>query len=49
MRGVSQEEFDAGNNSCQEEKCSCKGETLEAAEYCEACDKMFQHGTHDHN
>ncbi len=41
MRGGSEEEFNSGNNVCKEEKCKRKGEMLEAAIYCEKCDKIF--------
>ena len=42
MRGVSEDEFNNGNKICQEEKCVCKGQEFETAQYCEACDKMFR-------
>jgi len=42
MKGVSQEEFDMGNNVCREEKCKFKGQSLEQANYCEACDKLLR-------
>lgn len=48
MKGVSEEEFKAGNNVCKEEKCAHKGKTLEAADHCDKCDKMFPAGTHTH-
>ena len=46
MRGVSEEEFQAGDNVCQEEKCKYKGQPLEVAEWCEPCGKLFRAGTH---
>ena len=49
MKGVSEEEFNAGNNICKEEKCKRKGEPLEPALYCEKCDKMFPFSSeHEH-
>ena len=48
MRGVSEDEFNAGSNTCQEEKCICKGQTLEAGEYCKECDKMYRFREHQH-
>ncbi len=41
MRGVSEEEFLAGDNVCKEEKCLRKGQTLESAFYRGEEDKMF--------
>ena len=49
MKGISQEEFNSGENTCKQEKCVHKGEQLEAAEYCEKCDRLFLFGTHKHN
>ena len=48
MRGISEDEFDRGNKTCQEPKCAHKGQEFEPAQYCEPCDKMFRHGTHAH-
>ena len=48
MRGVSEDEFNNGNKICQEEKCVCKGQEFETAQYCEACEKMFRYETHKH-
>ena len=42
MKGVSEEEFNNGNNVCKEEKCKRKSEPLEAAVYCERSNKMFR-------
>ena len=41
MKGVSEEEFNAGNNVCKEEKCKRKGQYLDTAIYCEKCNKLF--------
>lgn len=46
--GISEDEFERGNKTCQQEKCTCRGQEFEAAQYCEACDKMFHYGTHKH-
>jgi len=48
MKGVSEEEFNTGENCCKQEKCAHKGEKLEAAEYCELCDMLFLFGAHKH-
>jgi len=48
MTGVSENEFDNGNSVCKQEKCAHKGEKLDAAEYCEKCDKLFLFGKHSH-
>ena len=49
MKGVSEEEFKAGNNVCREEKCTCKGQELEAVEHCQKCDRLFRVGEHVHD
>ncbi len=50
MKGVSEEEFIAGNNVCREEKCVHKGELLEAAIFCEVCQKMYRESeNHKHD
>ncbi|MBI3385107.1 hypothetical protein HY030_02870 [Candidatus Gottesmanbacteria bacterium] len=41
MRGVSEEEFLAGDNVCKEEKCIRKGQLLEAAYFCQSCEVMY--------
>ena len=41
MKGVSQEEFDSGNNVCNEIKCVRKGQPLEPADHCDICDSQF--------
>lgn len=50
MKGVSEEEFNAGDNVCKEEKCIMKGLPLETADHCEICNKLFkieEHHTHN--
>ena len=41
MKGVSEEEFQAGNNVCKEEKCTRRGKPLEEAYICDTCDKLY--------
>jgi len=49
MRGVSEKEFDMGNNVCTEEKCVQKGKMLEPALYCEECDMILPFASgHEH-
>ena len=48
MKGVSEEEFKAGNNVCTEENCTHKGQKLNEVESCDKCDKFYLMGTHTH-
>ena len=41
MRGISLDEFNAGDNVCKEIKCERKGQPLEPADYCDICDSLF--------
>jgi len=49
MKGVSEEEFNSGNNVCREEKCTRKEEKLEPAIHCEKCDKMYPLSSEHHH
>lgn len=41
MKGVSEEEFNAGDNVCKQEKCTRKGQPLESAYVCSVCSKLY--------
>lgn len=41
MRGVSEDEFNAGKRVCTQEKCTKRGQPLEVGNLCEVCDRIF--------
>ncbi|OGK16180.1 hypothetical protein A2690_01940 [Candidatus Roizmanbacteria bacterium RIFCSPHIGHO2_01_FULL_39_12b] len=49
MKGITEEEFEAGDNVCKEEKCKFKGQPLEPANLCETCSELFRENeNHEH-
>lgn len=49
MRGVSEEEFNAGDKVCTQPKCTRKGQPLEAALFCGRCNRLLPASeTHTH-
>jgi len=44
MKGVSEEEFHAGDNVCTDKKCVRVGQPLEEAYHCELCDVLYRVG-----
>ncbi len=50
MRGVSEEEFLAGDNVCKQPKCTRLGQPLEVGWFCDICEKFFPTNIpHPHN
>ncbi len=41
MKGVSEKEFNSGDNVCKEIKCKRRGQPLEPAYVCEICDVLY--------
>ncbi len=41
MKGISEEEFNAGDNVCKEEKCKRRGESLNPVYSCDECGKLY--------